>query len=240
MEVRRDEDTIAYFDSHAPEYSAERLTPVADFIRDHAAAGASLIDLGCGAGNTLDYISKHAGIETIAGLDVSSTYVSMVEERLGCRAYLGSLLEESTVAAIDERFDFAVAAAVLHHLIGRTRRESQRYAALAVENAKRLLKPGGHLIVHEPVFYPHLAMSGVFYVKKAMTRVTKRRIPILGYWNNIGPPVVSYYTNEDLEEILEAGRASKVVLRDIRAAAVPAPVRPVIRRFNSTFAVTVP
>ncbi len=239
MEVRRDEDTIAYFDSHAPEYSSERLTAVAEFIRERAPVDASLIDLGCGAGNTLEYMSSHAGVERIAGLDVSSTYVEAVRERLGCDVYLGSILDESTVAKIDERFDFAVVAAVLHHLIGRSRRESQAYAGLAVANAKRLLKPGGHLIVHEPVFYPHLAMSAVFYVKKAMTRLTKRRVPIFGYWNNIGPPVVSYYTNEDLEEILRTGREGEIVYRDIQPAAVPAAVRPLIHRFNSTFAFTV-
>jgi SAM-dependent methyltransferase len=237
MEVRRDEETIAYFDSHAPEYSAERLQSAADFIRAHAGPGASLIDLGCGAGNTLDFMAKNASVEKIAGLDVSSTYVERVKERLGCDVYLGSILDETTIAAIDQRFDFAVVAAVLHHLIGRSRRESQGYAALAVANAKRLLNPGGHLIVHEPVFYPHLAMSGVFYVKKAMTRVTKRRIPVLGYWNNIGPPVVSYYTNEDLEQILRSGAPGEIVFRDIQQDRVPAAARPFIRRFNSTLAV---
>jgi ubiquinone/menaquinone biosynthesis C-methylase UbiE len=232
--VPRDEETVAYFDQHVPEYGSARLEPAARFIKEHAGPGASLIDLGCGTGNTLEYLMSASGIVDVAGLDVSSNCLSKVEERLGCKTYLGSILDKDLVDRIGPNYDFAVVAAVLHHLIGGTRSESARHAELAVANSKRVLKPGGHLIVHEPIYYPAAAMSALFYLKKGLTRVTSRRVGLFGYWNNIGPPVVSYYTNERLEEIVQAGERADVVDRDIKVETVPTALRPVLRKTSTT------
>ena len=60
-------------------------------------------------------------------------------------------------------------------------------------------------------FSPPRAVDAVFYVKKAVTRFTSRRVGILGEWNNIGPPVVSYYTNEQLVEMVQARGAAELV-----------------------------
>ena len=57
------------------------------------------------------------------------------------------------------------------------------------------------MVVLEPVFYPPWTMDLVFYTKKAAATVTSRRFEILDQWNNLGAPVVSYYTNEDLREM---------------------------------------
>jgi hypothetical protein len=61
-----------------------------------------------------------------------------------------------------------------------------------------------HLIVVDEGFSPAKAVDAVFYLKRAVTRVTSRRIGILGEWNNIDPPVVFYYTNEQLVEMVQA------------------------------------
>jgi hypothetical protein len=82
---------------------------------------------------------------------------------------------------------------------------------MAVTNALELLKPGGHLIVVDEGFSPPRAVDAVFYLKKAVTRLTSRRVGILGEWNNIGPPVVSYYTSEQLVEMVQARGAAELV-----------------------------
>jgi SAM-dependent methyltransferase len=235
-DVPRDEETVAYFDSHVPEYGSVRLEAAARFIREKASPDASLIDLGCGTGNTLEYLRAESGIETIAGLDISANCLERVEERLHCETHLGSILDRSLMEKIGQRFDFAVVAAVLHHLIGPTRRASAELAELAVENSKLVLKPGGHLVVHEPIYYPYAAMSGLFYLKKGVTRLTSRRVGIFGYWNNIGPPVVSYYTNERLDEIVLQGGGT-VVDRHVEEETVPAPLRPLLRKTSTTVVV---
>jgi len=210
--IAHDAATEAYFDAHVPEYSVTRFAHVERFLHSHAGPGSSLIDVGCGTGNTLEHLRGATPIAHVAGLDVSSACLARTRERLGCRTYQGSIYDPRVVEAIGDRFDFALLSAVLHHLIGRTRSESRHYAQLAVQHAARLLKPGGHVLVVEPVFYPERAMDAVFYVKKAVSRVTARRIPILGYWNNIGAPVVSYYTHEQLVEMV--GSAGGLAIRE--------------------------
>jgi hypothetical protein len=41
-------------------------------------------------------------------------------------------------------------------------------------------------------------MNAIFYIKKLTTMLTLRRIPIGMYANNIGAPVVSFYTQRQL------------------------------------------
>jgi len=134
---------------------------------------------------------------------------------VGCDVHLGSIVDPGLATQIEQRFDFAVVAAVLHHLIGRTRAESRRYAQQAVHNAVSLLNPGGHLVVFEPVWYPRLVMDALFYVKKAVSSVTPNRVTFLDTWNNIGAPVVSYYSNEELLRMVTAGGRGEIVARDI-------------------------
>ena len=141
----------------------ERLADTAQFISEHSNSDASLIDVGSGTGNTLVYLSETCGITDLAAIDVSSECLRVLEKRLDSQVHHGSILDREFVQSIESKFDFAVIAAVLHHLIGRSRGQSRQYAELAVANAKRLLKPGGYLIIHEPVFSPPISMSGVFY-----------------------------------------------------------------------------
>ncbi len=238
-ETPRDEATVAYFDEVVPEYGTARLEFAARFIAEHSGPESSLIDLGCGTGNTLVYLSEQAGIDRVAGLDVSRNCLERLRARLDCETHHGSILDDEVVAGIEGDYDFAIVAAVLHHLIGRTRAESKRHAMLAIDNALALLKPGGHLIVHEPIYYPSWAMSAVFYVKKGVTRITGKRVPLLGYWNNIGAPVVSYYTNEELTEMLARG-GGELVAEEIRPEEVPRAVRRVIRKTSTTLVLRKP
>ena len=66
------------------------------------------------------------------------------------------------------------------------------------------VREGGHLIVVEPTFSPAPALGLVFWVKKVVTTVTRRRIGVFGRWNNIGAPVVSYLTKDELVALLAA------------------------------------
>ncbi len=233
----RDEATIAYFDSHVPEYSVGRLDRATAFVRTHASAGASLIDLGCGTGNTLVHLREQTPIGEVVGLDVSSRCLEITRGRIGCETYQGSIFDRSIVATIGRTFDFVLVAAVLHHLIGRTRSASRAYARAALENALRLLSPGGHLIVMEPVIYPSWAMDGLFFLKKGVSRITSRRVPIGGYWNNIGPPVVSYYTNEELREMAMMSGPVRIVVFDAEEMAVPRLARRIMRKTSTTMIV---
>ena len=211
-----DPKTVRYFDDHAPEYSVERLAFATAAIQERAKEGASLVDLGCGAGNTLAHMLEVTPVTDALGVDVSENLLARCRELAGCPTMLGSIVDPDLPSRIGRKYDFAVVAAVLHHLIGPTRKRSRDYARQAIRNALAVLEPDGHLIVLEPVFAPRLAMDAVFYVKQVVSSITSRRM-FLGednYWTNLGAPVVSYYGNAELETMLE-DEGAHVVDRNI-------------------------
>jgi SAM-dependent methyltransferase len=231
----RDLKTERYFDEHVPEYGEVRLAFAARALADLAKDGErlSVVDLGCGAGNTLAYLQQQAPIGSCYAVDVSPNLLALTAERTGAETMLGSLLDPELPAKIGRTFDVAVIAAVLHHLIGPTRRASRALAVGAVRNAMDLLKPGGHLVVVEPIFYPRVLMTGVFYVKKALSSLSDQRITLGNEWNNLGAPVVSYYGNEDLEDILTEGGAGPLVAAD-REPERLGPLNAVLNKTNTT------
>jgi SAM-dependent methyltransferase len=214
-----DTQTEAYFDSRRPEYdAASRFAHAAQWIRRLAGEDSSLVEVGCGSGNVLAYLRDETGVRRLAGIDVSPRSLERARERTGCETHHGSILDAGLVARLAGRFDFAVLGAVLHHLVGWTRRASRERARRALAHAASLVRPGGHLIVHEPVFYPPWAMGCVFYAKRVASAVTPRRLELFDRWNNLGAPVVSYYTNEDLRLLVEADpRAEILDLRSVPA-----------------------
>jgi SAM-dependent methyltransferase len=230
-----DADTVAYFDDHVPEYSTGRLDFPAEFIRANLRPDSAIVDIGCGAGNTLAHLRDATGVQALCGIDVSQRLLERTREEVpGCETHLGSILDDDLVAGIGARFDFAVIAAVLHHLIGTTKRESHELAARAVGNALDLLRPGGHLIVVDEAFSPKPAVNALFYVKKGLTRLTSERVGLFGYWNNIGPPVVSYYSERELLDMVACGGRTTLVDSAREPERLSAPAGYVFRKLNLT------
>lgn len=229
-----DTATIEYFDSHTPEYSLDRLDHAASFIRANATPESKLLDVGCGVGNTLEFMAREAGIGHIAGLDVSAKILAQTRDRLGCTAFHGSILDHELVESIGPEFDFVVVAATLHHLIGDNRRDSKERARLAVQNSLSLVRRGGHLVIHEPIYAPRASTWLLFWVKKGLTAVTSKRISVGGYWANIGPPVVSYLTNDELLAMARGAAAGEVVDTHSERSDPPLIARPVLRRWDTT------
>jgi SAM-dependent methyltransferase len=224
-----DQGTVEYFDRHAPEYGESRLDFAAGAIRERAGASSSLLDLGCGSGNTLAHLGAATGIDDLVGVDVSRTLLGRAAER-GLRTVEGSILDPALPGRLGRRFDFVVVAAVLHHLVGRSRSASKRNALTAVANGMRMVEPGGHLVIVEPVWYPRVAMVGLFWAKAVVSRLTASRVPLGGEWNNIGAPVVAYYTNEELLEMVAAQRRATIAASCFE----PAPLGRLNAVFNKT------
>jgi SAM-dependent methyltransferase len=141
--------TEAYFDAWTPEYDAARFAPAAEWIRRLAGEDSALVDVGCGSGNVLAYLRDETGLRHLAGIDVSPRYLEMARERVGCETHQGSILDAALVERLRGRFDFAVLGALLHHLVGRTRRACAS-APGAFAHAVSLVRPGGHVIPTSP------------------------------------------------------------------------------------------
>lgn len=218
-----DHGTERYFEEHTPAYSLRRYRPVVRFLTEDAPQGSSLLDLGCGSGNVLHLLSTRAPLGDLVGIDASRNLLDQCEAALpGCTTYQGSALDADLKARLGRDFRYVVAGALLHHLVGATRRRSLALARLGLGNAWSLVQSGGSLIVVEPTFRPRWLMGAVFHAKRLVTRVTSRRVALFGRWNNLGAPVVSYFSHQGLLAELRRLPGSQVVFEHKRARRLPA------------------
>jgi SAM-dependent methyltransferase len=207
--------TTGYFEQNTPVYSKGRYAEVVAYLREQDADGASLLDVGCGSGNILRLIADNTQIAELGGLDVSPNYLEQCAQAVPCETYLGSILADSLRTSIGRSYRYVLVGAVFHHLVGSTRPASLEMARHGMVNAWQLAEVGGCLIVMEPTFRPRLVCTGLFHVKRFVSRFTRKRVPVLGRWNNLGEPIVSYFSHDEL--LLELGHLpGATVALDIR------------------------
>lgn len=117
----------------------ERLRVYLDYLWPLPDSGAPVLDLGCGRGEWLDLLGSH-GIEA-AGIDLSAEFVESCLDR-GLNARVGDLFTHlPTVAA--ESIGVLTAFQLVEHV------NVSRLVEL-VDEAFRVLKPGGRLILETP------------------------------------------------------------------------------------------
>lgn len=224
-----DKGTVDYFENHSHDYSPARLRHATAMVKAHRTPQSSLVDVGCGTGNVLAVLAASTGVTDLWAMDVSASALAVAGERVACRTVHASILDREQLRDHVDQHDFALAAALLHHLVGRTRRSSRRDAVAGLRNALELVRPGGHLIVFEPVCTPRVLMTALFWVKRLTTTFTGNRIGVRGYWNNIGAPLVSFYSHrgvlrmvadtglgvvvEEQSEVVPMGRLDRLLHR---------------------------
>lgn len=203
VQEHKDETTLSYFDNNTPNYTADRYRDILNFVNQEGKENASLIDVGCGDGTVLKAFKEETDIAQLTGMDIADNYLKLTHEKVGCETFQGSILDSDLIQKIDKKFDYVVVGAILHHLIGENREESRQLAKQALKNAFDLLSPKGYLIISEPTYSPKESMDKVFNLKNFITKFTSDRVNILGYDNNIGAPVVSYYDKNIIKEMMK-------------------------------------
>lgn len=188
-----------YFDEYTPSYSIERLKPVIKWLKKIKNSETSLLDVGCGDGSCLQYISRKTGIKNLTGIDESDKYIKIAKKNVTAKFICADVLK----LEIKEKYDVVIIMAVLHHLIGKSRKESRELSKKTISNCLKILKNDGTLIIFEPVFSNYLMMNILFYLKKALSKISNNRITFFNHWNNIGAPVVSYFSKESLIKIVK-------------------------------------
>jgi SAM-dependent methyltransferase len=221
MGSHEDEQTRDYFQTNTPEYWGGRYNDVIQFLDRVAGADMSLLDIGCGTGNILAAIRAGTCLTSLTGVDTSPAYLQKAREK-GFETHQGSITDGASLISLGKQFDFVLVGAVLHHLVASSRESSRALAELALKNALSITRSGGRLILMEPTFRPRLTMTVVFHLKRLMSRVTKRRIELFGKWNNIGEPIVSYYSTDDVDAMVRAADPDLVhEQRHVRERALP-------------------
>jgi hypothetical protein len=138
------------------------------------------------------------------GLDVCPEYLEQCASLVSCNTYLCSILEADLKTKVNRCFRYVLAGAVLHHIVGKSRKESLTYKRQALMNLWNLVEPGGTLIINEPTFSPKWFTSLLFYIKLLFAQITNERITILGYI--LGDTVkimIAQYVEAGSVEVLE-------------------------------------
>ncbi len=126
-------------------------------------ARAEILDAGCGSGRNMIDLARHG---TVTGVELSATSVSLARERCTGEVIEGSVLEMPFDAG---RFDLAASLDVIEHL-------EDDLAAL--RELRRVVKPGGTLLVTVPAY--QWLWSGHDVVNHHYRRYTRRTLQRVG------------------------------------------------------------
>ncbi len=114
--------------------------------------GDVVLDAGCGTGQHARYLAEVAS--NVVGIDIDSARIAIAQEY--CQDLDNASFEVGSVTKLpfeDASFDLVLLAQVLHHLGGEDVHSAETSTSLreqcerAIREAKRVLKPGGRLVL---------------------------------------------------------------------------------------------
>ena len=108
--------------------------PGVDKLLSMLPANASILDIGCGAGQKTEYL-VNKGIN-VTGADFSEEMVTIAKEQMPATRFL--VLDFYNIDEVEETFDCVVAQAVLLHI-------PKKDVVRVLEKTKQVLKPSGLL-----------------------------------------------------------------------------------------------
>jgi ubiquinone/menaquinone biosynthesis C-methylase UbiE len=126
----------------SPEFFAEyKIADVARHVRNAGITPTSILDFGCGVGNSIPYFSEYFPESELIGADVSRNSLELASQRFGTAAQFIAL-NESTIGIVNGHFDVLFSACVFHHI---PHEEHEHWLA----ELRRVARPNAMLIIFE-------------------------------------------------------------------------------------------
>ncbi len=123
------------------EEAAEMLALLEDALPADLPAGSRVLELGCGAGQNCLRLAERGF--RVTGVDIAPTAVSWARENAAARSLAADFRVGDVVTLEglpDQAFDLVLDGCCLHCIVGEDR-------AATLRSARRVLKPGGYLLV---------------------------------------------------------------------------------------------
>ena len=175
-----------------------------DFIRIHASIEDRILEVGGGSGAFLDLVLENTSIEEAYNMElVYETYKKQVNG--GICLMGGNALD---LPFKECSFEWVVVKNLLHHLVGRTRRESKAFAKRAVEELTRVTKDGGYIIILDQ-YNRHRFFSSVIFYLTLFFSVFGIRFKSFGWGKNV---IVSFLTPDETKNFLTGTGDVEIVL----------------------------
>jgi len=167
-----------FFEREAEDYAAGGRRKEGDdlklgMLKELAAKGDSLLDVGCGNGYFTDRALAETNITWACALDVSSAMLSLnreVPNKYLCQA---SALR---IPFRPHSFTFTHFDAMLHHVVGTTRKSSVEQACEVITNCVALTRKDGFLILTERCIDSRISSVIIFYALKFLSKTWLARL----------------------------------------------------------------
>ncbi len=109
-----------------------------------ASAGTTVLEVGCGNGATATAILRHLCPARLIGIDPSTAFIDMARRRFAMEPRASfSVAEAAMTGQPNLSADIVIAHTVYSHLLD---------PAAAIEEARRILRPGGRLVIFDGDF----------------------------------------------------------------------------------------
>ena len=177
---------------------------IISFIRSNASSEDKILEVRGGSGAFLDLVLENTSIKETYNVElVFETYKKQVNENICLIG--GNALD---LPFKDCSFERVVIKNLLHHLVGRTRRESKAFTKRAVEELIRVTKDGGYIIILDQ-YNRHRFFSSVIFYLTLFFSVFGINFKSFGWGKNV---IVSFLTPDEIKNLLTGAGNVEIVL----------------------------
>lgn len=167
---------LDYGASHELSSGLEEWSILQAHLRHYGLIGMdACAELGCGAGRLTATLSRDFAI--VYALDVSSERIAQARKAIDSRGVIFHRLQGPSIPIVDATCDLCISTHVLQHI------SDSRVIEASLCEMRRILRPGGCLLLHVPVIGAH-GMTGHFgeMIRRRCKEIVKSALLTITRW----------------------------------------------------------